>query len=89
MNAFIRDGGAFDAVADADATVRDPDDPGRILPAYDPGDHLHFNDAGMAAVADTVHRVLTSGPLGHVPTGRARATVPVTRTAPRPVTRPR
>ncbi|MFE1449383.1 SGNH/GDSL hydrolase family protein [Streptomyces olivaceoviridis] len=84
VNAFIRDGGAFDAVADADATVRDPDDPGRILPAYDPGDHLHFNDAGMAAVADTVHRVLTQGPLGSGLTGRAHATAPVTRTAPRP-----
>ncbi|MET8565430.1 SGNH/GDSL hydrolase family protein [Streptomyces flaveolus] len=85
VNAFIRDGGAFDAVADADVTVRDPDDPGRILPAYDPGDHLHFNDAGMAAVADTVHRVLTRGPLGAELTGRAPATVPVVaRTAPLP-----
>ncbi|MEV5146363.1 SGNH/GDSL hydrolase family protein [Streptomyces sp. NPDC052727] len=84
VNAFIRGGGAFDAVADADATVRDPDDPGRILPAYDPGDHLHFNDAGMAAVADTVHRVLTRGPLASDPTGRAHATAPVTRTPPRP-----
>ncbi|MEU7086496.1 GDSL-type esterase/lipase family protein [Streptomyces achromogenes] len=58
VNAFIRTGGAFDAVADADAAVRDPADPTRILPAYDPGDHLHFNDAGMAAVADTVHHAL-------------------------------
>ncbi|MFI2206838.1 GDSL-type esterase/lipase family protein [Streptomyces sp. NPDC020192] len=59
VNAFIRTGGAFDAVADADAAVRDPADPARILPAYDPGDHLHFDDAGMAAVADTVLRALT------------------------------
>ncbi|MFF7352592.1 MULTISPECIES: SGNH/GDSL hydrolase family protein [Streptomyces] len=58
VNAFIRTGGAFDAVADADATLRDPADPTRLLPAYDPGDHLHFNDTGMAAVADTVRRVL-------------------------------
>ncbi|OLZ67490.1 SGNH hydrolase [Streptomyces sp. IMTB 2501] len=58
VNAFIRTGGAFDAVADADAALRDPTDPARILPAYDPGDHLHFNDTGMAKLADTVRRVL-------------------------------
>jgi lysophospholipase L1-like esterase len=58
VNAFIRTGGAFDAVADADAAVRDPADPTRIRPAYDPGDHLHFDDAGMAAVAATVRLAL-------------------------------
>ncbi|WP_225095785.1 GDSL-type esterase/lipase family protein [Streptomyces sp. CoH27] len=58
VNAFIRTGGAFDAVADADAAVRDPADPTRILPAYDPGDHLHFDDTGMTAVADTVRQAL-------------------------------
>ncbi|TWV44536.1 SGNH/GDSL hydrolase family protein [Streptomyces misionensis] len=66
VNAFIRTGGAFDAVADADAAVRDPADPTRIRPAYDPGDHLHFTDAGMAAVAETVRRTLTA----HAATGR-------------------
>jgi lysophospholipase L1-like esterase len=54
VNAFIRTAGLFDAVADFDATVRDPADPHRIRPAYDPGDHLHFNDAGMRAMADTI-----------------------------------
>ncbi|MGW0878128.1 SGNH/GDSL hydrolase family protein [Streptomyces sp. NPDC002671] len=54
VNDFIRTGGAFDAVVDADAAVRDPAVPQRIAPGYDPGDHLHFNDAGMAAVADAV-----------------------------------
>ncbi|ANP50351.1 lysophospholipase L1-like esterase [Streptomyces griseochromogenes] len=62
VNAFIRTGGAFDAVADADAAVRDPAAPERILPGYDPGDHLHFNDAGMSAVADTVARALAVRP---------------------------
>ncbi|MFF9580766.1 SGNH/GDSL hydrolase family protein [Streptomyces achromogenes] len=70
VNAFIRTGGAFDAVADADATVRDPADPTRILPAYDPGDHLHFNDAGMAAVADTVRRALTRRSVALLPPGK-------------------
>ncbi|MEV4336680.1 GDSL-type esterase/lipase family protein [Streptomyces sp. NPDC049590] len=77
VNAFIRTGGAFDAVADADAAVRDPADPTRILPAYDPGDHLHFNDTGMAAVADTVHRALTHRPTGVLrPTASFRPVVP-------------
>ncbi|MFH8337626.1 SGNH/GDSL hydrolase family protein [Streptomyces sp. AM6-12] len=58
VNDFIRTGGAFDAVADVDAAVRDPAQPTRILPAYDPGDHLHFTDAGMAAVAETVRTAL-------------------------------
>ncbi|MEU7412017.1 SGNH/GDSL hydrolase family protein [Streptomyces sp. NPDC042638] len=75
VNAFIRGGGAFDAVADADAAVRDPADPARLLPAYDPGDHLHFNDTGMAAVADTVHRALTGGPAGTAPPVRSHITV--------------
>ncbi|MFF4535607.1 GDSL-type esterase/lipase family protein [Streptomyces aureus] len=54
VNAAIRTRGIFDAVADMDAAVRDPARPDRILPAYDPGDHLHFNDAGMRALADTI-----------------------------------
>ncbi|WP_307624267.1 SGNH/GDSL hydrolase family protein [Streptomyces sp. V3I7] len=54
INALIRSGRVFDAVADFDAAVRDPDRPRRILPAYDPGDHLHFNDAGMRALAESV-----------------------------------
>ncbi|MFJ3303692.1 SGNH/GDSL hydrolase family protein [Streptomyces sp. NPDC086549] len=54
VNAVIRGGGVFDAVVDFDAAVRDPAQPQRIRPGYDPGDHLHFNDAGMRALADTV-----------------------------------
>lgn len=53
VNALIRSG-LFDGVADFDAAVRDPDRPDRIRPAYDPGDHLHFNDAGMKALADAI-----------------------------------
>ncbi|MEU6097248.1 SGNH/GDSL hydrolase family protein [Streptomyces sp. NPDC047079] len=53
INALIR-GEVFDAVADFDAAVRDPARPDRIRPAYDSGDHLHFGDAGMAALAGTV-----------------------------------
>ncbi|MER6222016.1 SGNH/GDSL hydrolase family protein [Streptomyces sp. 900105755] len=55
VNALIRTGHVFDAYVDFDAVVRDPQQPGRIRPAYDPGDHLHFNDTGTRALADAVH----------------------------------
>ncbi|MFE0134627.1 SGNH/GDSL hydrolase family protein [Streptomyces sp. NPDC059037] len=54
VNAYIRWGGAFDAVLDFDAVLRDPERPSRILPAYDSGDHLHPGDAGLAAIAESV-----------------------------------
>ncbi|MEV5985300.1 SGNH/GDSL hydrolase family protein [Streptomyces sp. NPDC052051] len=60
INTLIR-GQLFDAVVDFDAVVRDPARPARILPAYDPGDHLHFNDVGMKALADTIDPVLLGG----------------------------
>lgn len=41
-------------MVDFDAAVRDPAQPQRIRPGYDCGDHLHFNDAGMRALADKV-----------------------------------
>jgi lysophospholipase L1-like esterase len=54
VNAFIRTGGAFDAVVDFDATTRDSADPKRLRASFDPGDHLHPNDAGYQAMADAV-----------------------------------
>ena len=54
VNEWIRTSGAFDAVIDFDAATRDPDNPRRFLPAYDPGDHLHPNDAGYQRMADEV-----------------------------------
>ncbi|HEY0449787.1 SGNH/GDSL hydrolase family protein [Actinophytocola sp.] len=53
-NEFIRQSGEFDAVVDFDAAIRDPADPLRMLPAYDTGDHLHPNDAGLQAMANAV-----------------------------------
>ena len=58
VNDWIRSGDAFDAVIDFDAVVRDPDHPARILPAYDGGDHLHFNDAGYKAMAESIDLAL-------------------------------
>lgn len=54
VNAWIRSSGAFDAVIDFEAVVRDPADPSRMLPAYDSGDHLHPNDAGYRAMANSI-----------------------------------
>lgn len=54
VNDWIRTSGAFDGVIDFDAVVRDPDQSARILPDYDGGDHLHINDAGFKAMADSI-----------------------------------
>ena len=51
-NSWIRFSGEFDAVADIEAALRDPNDPARIQPLYDSGDHLHPNDAGYQAMAN-------------------------------------
>ena len=54
VNDWIRNGGAFDAVIDFDKALADPQNPTRILPAYDFGDHLHPNDAGFTAMAEAI-----------------------------------
>jgi lysophospholipase L1-like esterase len=54
LNEWIRTSGEYDAVVDLDLAMRDPADPDRMLAAYDSGDHLHPNDAGMAAMAAAV-----------------------------------
>lgn len=54
VNHWIRTSGAFDAVADFAAVLRDPLDPAELLPGYDSGDHLHPNDAGYRAIANSV-----------------------------------
>jgi lysophospholipase L1-like esterase len=54
VNEWIRRSGRFDAFVDFDAVVRDPAAPRRLLPAYDTGDHLHFNPIGYRALAEAV-----------------------------------
>jgi lysophospholipase L1-like esterase len=54
VNAWIRAPGHFDAVADFDAALRDPQRPDQLLPAYDSGDHLHPSPAGYTAMAAAV-----------------------------------
>ncbi len=54
VNQWIRTSGAFDAVVDFEAATRDPNNPKRFKPEFDPGDHLHPNDAGYKAMAEAV-----------------------------------
>jgi lysophospholipase L1-like esterase len=51
VNQWIRTSGRFDAVVDFDAAVRDPNRPARLRAEFDPGDHIHPNDAGNEAMA--------------------------------------
>ncbi len=50
LNAWIRTNKMLDGVVDFDKATADPAHPDTFLPAYDRGDHLHPNDAGMKAM---------------------------------------
>lgn len=55
INAFIRShGSGCDAIIDQDAATHDPAHPARYLPAFDSGDHLHPNTAGLQAIANAI-----------------------------------
>jgi lysophospholipase L1-like esterase len=54
VNRWIRTGGEYDGVVDFDRAMRAPGDPLHLNPAYDSGDHLHPNDAGMVVMAGAV-----------------------------------
>jgi lysophospholipase L1-like esterase len=58
VNQWIRTSGEFDGVVDFDRAIRDPQRRSRMLPVYDPGDHLHPNAAGYAAMANAVRIAL-------------------------------
>jgi lysophospholipase L1-like esterase len=58
VNEWIRASKAYDGVVDFDRAVRDPGDPKKIQAAFDPCDHLHFNDAGYRAMADAIDLAL-------------------------------
>jgi lysophospholipase L1-like esterase len=60
LNAWIRNSGNYDAVIDFDRVLRDPNQPARILPALDSGDHGHPTDAGYKALADSIDLSLFS-----------------------------
>ncbi len=54
VNEWIRTSGSFDAVVDFEKAIRDGSNPPKIKPEFDPGDHLHPNDAGYQAMADAI-----------------------------------
>ncbi len=63
VNQWIRSSGAFDGVIDFDAVARDPNHPAHIQAAFDSGDHLHPQDDGYKAMADSIDlKVLTGQP---------------------------
>lgn len=64
INTFIRGAGSgCDGVVDQDTATHDPANPQRYLPAYDAGDHLHPNEAGLQAIANAVNlNLFTTAP---------------------------
>jgi lysophospholipase L1-like esterase len=54
LNQWIRTAHGFDGVMDFEKVVLDPANPDRIRPEFDSGDHIHPNDAGYAAMANSI-----------------------------------
>lgn len=69
VNRWIRVSGAFDAVVDFDAAMRDPSSPVRLRADIHAGDWIHPNDKGYAIMALAVDQKLFSHALGNC--GRA------------------
>lgn len=64
INAWIRTSGAFDAVIDFDALLRDTLHPARLQARFDSGDHLHPGDRGNQAMAGAIDLdTLLRGPI--------------------------
>ncbi len=60
LNAWIRTAKVFDGVIDFDRATQSATAPGTFNAAYDVGDHLHPNDAGMKAMAASIDLKLFS-----------------------------
>ena len=69
VNRWIRTSGAFDAVVDFEAVVRDPNNPKQIRADFNDRDHLHPNDAGYKAMADAIDLALFASKAGASGTG--------------------
>jgi len=54
VNDWIRNGGAFDGVADFDAALRDPEIPTQMRAVDDCGDGLHPSDSGYCKMGDAI-----------------------------------
>ena len=71
VNEGIRHSGAFDAVIDFDAVLRDPAHPSRMASRFDSGDRLHPGDEGNRAMADAVDLDALLPGLGATPAAAA------------------
>ena len=58
VNAWIRQSGAFDGVADFDAALHDPEMPTQMRAADDCGDGLHPSDSGYCKMGDAIDLAL-------------------------------
>jgi lysophospholipase L1-like esterase len=58
VNAWIRESGVFDGVADFDAALRDPAIPTQMRAVDDCGDGLHPSDGGYCKMGDTIDLTL-------------------------------
>jgi lysophospholipase L1-like esterase len=58
VNEWIREGGAFDGVADFDAALRDPQIPTQMREEDDCGDGLHPSDSGYCKLGDAINLAL-------------------------------
>ena len=58
FNEWMRTSGAYDAVIDFDAAVRDPDQPTQFQEAYHSGDWLHPSDEGYRVMAEAIDLTL-------------------------------
>ena len=58
LNTWIRTAHVYDGVVDFDKAARDPNDPKKLLAAYDSCDHLHPSDAGYKAMAEAIDLTL-------------------------------
>jgi lysophospholipase L1-like esterase len=54
VNAWLREGTAFDALVDFDKALRDPENPVNMIPKFDCGDRLHPSDLGYRAMGDAI-----------------------------------
>ena len=54
VNRWIRSSGAFDAVVDFDKVTQDSANSKTFKPTFNNTDHLHPNDAGYKAMADSI-----------------------------------